>query len=67
MLVMERTRMIFDADETMRRAIKIYAAKNATTVSEAINHACRTMFAAELREAERIISGEDAKPKRKSE
>lgn len=67
MLVMERTRMIFDVDETLRRAIKIYAAKNDLSASEAIGQACRDKFAAEVREAERILSAEESKPKRKSE
>ncbi len=58
--------MIFDADETLRRAIKIYAAKNDLTVSDVIADACRELCAEELKQAEGIIAAEPKakKPKR---
>lgn len=61
--IMERTRMIFDADDLTRRAVKIYAAKHDLSISDAINAAIRELCADEFREAERIIAGEDAKAK----
>lgn len=51
----ERTRMIFDCDERMRRAVRIAASEMGKTISEVIADALEQFIPEQLTRAEHVI------------
>lgn len=58
----ERPRMIFDTEERMRRAIKLYAARHGLSASEVVNKALGSLVSKELEEVDETMSQGDDKP-----
>jgi len=59
----KRLSIIFDADEVLRRAIKMRAAERGRTASEAIADILRTELAEEIEKARRSLAAEQPPPK----
>jgi plasmid stability protein len=60
----ERTRLIIDTEEPLRRAVRIRAAKKGQSPSDVINDLIREHLPAEVAEAKREIAKEEHRERR---